>query len=100
MTQLTSVCYGCKSDIPVNAAFCPYCAKFAPDVPPPRPEDVLSTACACDGFAEHQREARDNHGNGEIVKGEDGWHINGCCGGGCYVVSDITHCPFCGSALA
>jgi hypothetical protein len=31
---------------------------------------------------------------------EDGtWNINGCCGGGCYVVSDMKFCPFCGTKL-
>lgn len=28
-----------------------------------------------------------------------GWHVNGCCGGGCYVLTDIKYCPFCGKAL-
>lgn len=28
-----------------------------------------------------------------------GWHVNGCCGGGCYVLSGIEYCPFCGSKL-
>lgn len=27
------------------------------------------------------------------------WHINGCCGGGCYVLMDINYCPFCGEGL-
>lgn len=27
------------------------------------------------------------------------WNINGCCGGGCYILSDIEFCPFCGFAL-
>ena len=30
----------------------------------------------------------------------DGWQVNGCCGGGCYVLQDIKFCPFCGAALA
>ena len=35
-----------------------------------------------------------------IVKSEDGtWNVNGCCGGGCFVIDDIKHCPFCGSEL-
>ena len=28
------------------------------------------------------------------------WHVNGCCGGGCYVLEDIKFCPFCGKDLA
>lgn len=32
---------------------------------------------------------------------EDGktWNINGCCGGGCFVVSEMRYCPFCGTKL-
>ena len=31
---------------------------------------------------------------------DDGtWVVNGCCGGGCYVITDMRFCPFCGSAL-
>jgi hypothetical protein len=28
------------------------------------------------------------------------WNINGCCGGGCFVVTEMRFCPYCGSALA
>lgn len=28
------------------------------------------------------------------------WHVNGCCGGGCYVLQNIKFCPFCGTNLA
>lgn len=32
---------------------------------------------------------------------EDGaWAVNGCCGGHCFVLWDITHCPFCGTRLS
>jgi len=35
----------------------------------------------------------------QIQKNDKGkWNINGCCGG-CYVVQDIKHCPFCGEKL-
>ena len=28
---------------------------------------------------------------------DDGtWSVNGCCGGGCFVLNDIRFCPFCG----
>ena len=27
------------------------------------------------------------------------WNINGCCGGGCFVVTEMRFCPFCGSKL-
>jgi hypothetical protein len=29
----------------------------------------------------------------------EGWNINGCCGGGCYVVSGMKFCPYCGTRL-
>jgi hypothetical protein len=25
--------------------------------------------------------------------------VNGCCGGGCFVLNDIKHCPFCGAEI-
>ena len=28
------------------------------------------------------------------------WNINGCCGGGCYVVTSMRWCPFCGALIA
>ncbi len=28
------------------------------------------------------------------------WNINGCCGGGCYVVIEMKFCPYCGSKLS
>ena len=28
-----------------------------------------------------------------------GYAINGCCGGGCYVIKGIKFCPFCGEEL-
>ena len=30
---------------------------------------------------------------------DDGYAIDGCCGGGCYVITGITFCPFCGERL-
>lgn len=27
------------------------------------------------------------------------WVINGCCGGGCFVVSNMKYCPYCGVEL-
>lgn len=29
----------------------------------------------------------------------DTWNINGCCGGGCFVVTDMRFCPYCGARL-
>ena len=38
--------------------------------------------------------------DGQIEQDEDKrWHVNGCCGGGCYVLRDIKFCPFCGTKL-
>jgi len=25
------------------------------------------------------------------------WGINGCCGGGCFVVTEMRFCPYCGA---
>ena len=37
---------------------------------------------------------------GQIERDEDKrWNVNGCCGGGCYVLHDIKFCPFCGTKL-
>ncbi len=33
-------------------------------------------------------------------QGDGTWAINGCCGGGCYVVNDMRFCPYCGAKLA
>ena len=36
----------------------------------------------------------------QFEQDDDGsWNINGCCGGGCYVVTEMRYCPFCGAAL-
>jgi hypothetical protein len=31
--------------------------------------------------------------------GDTEWAINGCCGGGCYVVTRMKFCPYCGARL-
>ena len=53
----------------------------------------------CEAFA-------DEAGHGEdtltqFMPDDDGetWNILGCCGGGCYVVTEMKFCPFCGSPL-
>ena len=36
----------------------------------------------------------------QFEKDDDGaWAINGCCGGGCYVVTGMRFCPYCGAKL-
>lgn len=38
--------------------------------------------------------------NAQIEPDEDGsWNVNGCCGGGCYVLSHVKFCPFCGASV-
>lgn len=32
----------------------------------------------------------------EFIKG---WQVSGCCGGHCYVLSDLKFCPWCAAAL-
>ena len=40
------------------------------------------------------------HYPAQFKKLDDGtWVVNGCCGGGCYVVVGMRFCPFCGSRL-
>lgn len=31
---------------------------------------------------------------------EKTWNINGCCGGGCFVVTGMRFCPYCGKGLS
>lgn len=51
----------------------------------------MSDYC-CEKFAEKARE--------EFERSRDGsWNINGCCGGGCFIVADMRFCPFCGTKL-
>jgi len=49
----------------------------------------------CEEFAE-------NSGEPSVGIEEHGgkWSVNGCCGGGCYVLSEIKFCPFCGAELS
>ena len=28
------------------------------------------------------------------------WNVNGCCGGGCYVLRDLMYCPWCGASIS
>lgn len=39
--------------------------------------------------------------DGNIVPDERGstWNVPGCCGGGCYVLVNLTFCPFCGANI-
>jgi len=38
--------------------------------------------------------------DGQFEKDDnDTWNIYGCCGGGCYVVTGMKFCPFCGARL-
>jgi len=53
--------------------------------------------CMCDGWQVWVEEAERTEG--PEVDSNGTWAINGCCGGGCYVLAGMTHCPFCGSEL-
>lgn len=65
----------------------------------------------CDRFKKESGEVKAMAGGGflypsgmksnpQFEPDENGtWNINGCCGGGCYVVTDVKFCPFCGVSL-
>jgi hypothetical protein len=36
---------------------------------------------------------------GQIEFSGGTWNVNGCCGGGCYVLTELKFCPWCGSQL-
>ncbi|WP_155904939.1 hypothetical protein [Methylopila sp. M107] len=36
----------------------------------------------------------------QIEPDSDGtWNVNGCCGGGCFVLTGMRFCPFCGEGI-
>lgn len=37
--------------------------------------------------------------NDELDKKTGLWNVNGCCGGGCYVLQDLAYCPWCGANI-
>lgn len=65
----------------------------------------------CKEFAEQAGELQAPVGGGGLYPDEmrplaqfepddDGtWSINGCCGGGCFVVTNMRFCPYCGAKL-
>ena len=64
----------------------------------------------CEAFAKEAGELQSPVGGGSLYPGplpkaqfepdDDGtWNIYGCCGGGCYVVTEMRYCPFCGTKL-
>lgn len=48
----------------------------------------------CDKFAEQAETQQIYHDPKKRV-----WNVNGCCSGGCYVITDLVFCPWCGSRL-
>ena len=72
---------------------------------------MRDTFC-CDKFREQATDVQDMVGGGflypkeaqpdaQFTLSEDGksWLIQGCCGGGCCVVTEMLFCPYCGSKL-
>lgn len=72
----------------------------------------MNTPC-CDAFKRSAGELNAPVGGGGLYPPEarplaqfepapDGetWSINGCCGGGCFVVVDMRYCPYCGTRLS
>jgi len=50
----------------------------------------------CDEF---RKEIQDKNPDGHFKQDENGtWNILGCCGG-CYVITEMKFCPFCGNRL-
>lgn len=64
----------------------------------------------CEEFAEQAGHLQPPAGGGlypafmrptaQFVFEDDAWHVNGCCGGGCYVITDMKFCPYCGAKLS
>lgn len=54
--------------------------------------NLLNLSLCCEKLKQHLGETIIERTN------NNEWHINGCCGG-CYVITDIEHCPFCGAEL-
>jgi hypothetical protein len=73
-------------------------------------ETVTIKVC-CEKFAEEAGRAQASVGAGlyppeiapcaQFVPDADGetWNVYGCCGGGCYVITQMRFCPFCGTGL-
>jgi hypothetical protein len=53
----------------------------------------------CAEFSAHATETGNKTPQFEYWDERGVWCINGCCGGGCYVVDSMRHCPFCGTKL-
>ena len=63
-------------------------------------EALAKEANGHEAFAGGGLYPKDMQPTGQIEQSNDGsWHVNGCCGGGCYVLQDIHYCPFCGTKL-
>lgn len=55
----------------------------------------------CKEMREHMKDSEEDRFQwGGIVPGNNGsWDVPGCCGGGCYILTDIKYCPWCGKSL-
>ena len=52
----------------------------------------------CDAMKDYQGWTPRAH-EGLERSSADSWSLNGCCGGGCFVMTKIRFCPFCGTML-
>lgn len=66
------------------------CAKFA---------EEAGGVQASDGGGFMYPEEMRNNAQFEPDDEDDTWNIHGCCGGGCFVVTEMRFCPFCGARL-
>jgi hypothetical protein len=55
----------------------------------------------CETFANYTRQSEGlGAGGAALHQADDGsWNVNGCCGGGCYMVIDLRFCPWCGKEI-
>jgi len=73
---------------------------------------MSETKFCCDAFASQAKTHKaflgggfayspDHQPTGQIEPDSDGsWNVNGCCGGGCYVLTGLRYCPWCGERIA
>ena len=62
-------------------------------------KQMLDKPSLAGGISLYPRDFQPNS-QGEYDEEEKNWNVNGCCGGGCYVLTDLRYCPWCGKDLS